>query len=90
MRFIDEDYLAWIRLQRCVLAGRHLCWGPIAACHIKTRGSGGGDDQVFAGCITAHAEQEGHTKEFEERWNIDLGSLAAKLRKSYLDRNQKR
>lgn len=85
MRYIDEPYLAWIRLQPCILKGRagHHCYGPIAACHVKTRGAGGGDEQVFPGCVIAHAAQEGKTKQFEATWAISLKESAAWYRAKY-------
>jgi hypothetical protein len=85
MRFVDERYLAWIRRQSCVLKGKpgHHCWGQIQACHIKTRGSGGGDDQVFPGCALAHSEQEGKTAKFEAKWAVNLKEESDWLRKKY-------
>jgi hypothetical protein len=85
MRYIDEMYLEWIRLQPCILSGKagHHCYGPIAACHVKTRGSGGGDDQVFPGCVIAHDGQEGKKKHFEMTWKIDLKEMAGWYRAKY-------
>jgi hypothetical protein len=85
MRYVDEPYLEWIRVQTCILKGRagHSCYGPIAPCHVKTRGSGGGDEQVFPGCATAHAEQEGKTRQFEAKWQISLKERAAWYRAKY-------
>jgi hypothetical protein len=83
MRYVDESYLAWIRTLPCILKGRHECWGSTQACHVKTRGSGGGDEQVFPGCATAHAEQEGRTAAFESTWNINLNEKAAWYRATY-------
>lgn len=52
----------------------HRChWGGVTVCHYPTRGSGTpDDDHVFPGCLNAHNEQEGRTKEFEYRWQVRL------------------
>ncbi len=87
----NEPLRVFIRLLPCILAGMvdrfgvpHVCAGQVVACHLKTKGSkGGDDDNLFPGCSGingCHAEQEGQTKEFEYKWCHPNGGLPTKLK----------
>lgn len=86
----NEPLRVFIRTQLCILAGlvdrhgiKHICVGAVVCCHLKTKNSkGGDDDNVFPGCggiNGCHQEQEGHTKEFEYKWQLRLKPICRKL-----------
>ena len=94
-RVRDPDYLARIRTLPCLLAKREPCTCGgfldvvrktyrIEAAHVRSRGAGGGDDQVVPLCGTHHREAHriGH-KSFEKRHGIDLAYEAKLLRVYY-------
>jgi hypothetical protein len=87
----NEPLRGFVRGQPCILAGvvdrygkKHVCKGPVVCCHLKTKGSKGGDDgNTFPGCDGiegCHAQQEGRTKQFEYRWVHPKGGLSQKLK----------
>lgn len=79
---VNEPLRAFVRQMDCILKGltdgdgkAHQCWAPVACCHLKTTGSGGADENnVWPGCVRAHAEQEGRTQAFEARWGVKLAA----------------
>lgn len=86
-----EPLRDYVRSLPCILAGLvdrngkpHVCKGPVVCCHLKTKGSAGGDDDnVFPGCSgidSAHDQQEGKTRVFEYRWVHGKGGLPHKLK----------
>lgn len=94
-RIRDPNYLAYIRTQPCLLAAETPCtcggWVDtvtkgyrIEAAHVRSRGAGGGDDQVVPLCSRHHAEAHriGH-KSFAKRHGLDLARMAKAIRKDY-------
>ena len=90
----NETYRRCIRALPCVLLGKrvrirdhpeawetHECFGAVQACHVKTRGAGGGDvGNLYPGCVRAHGSQHFiGIRSFQERWQINLTEIAAKL-----------
>ena len=89
----NEPYRAFIRTLPCVLWVRDPCECggflrvsskryATEACHLKSRGAGGGDEpgQLWPGCQKHH--QESHTlgrKSFERKYAISLTAIAAEL-----------
>lgn len=79
-------HLQYVRGYECVFEGLvgktptgkdtepHECMGKIAAHHVKSRGAGGGDEQVVPLCTLAHSQQHGGYK-----YPVDLKALADKL-----------
>ena len=60
----------------CLVCG----WIVSDPAHIKTRGSGGKwRNNIVPLCRRHHGEQEGHTKEFEKKYNVDLKAAAEKI-----------
>lgn len=64
-------------------AGWSRCWGPVDPAHVvHARGMGGcnsGKTEVAYICRGHHREQEGHTAEFEAKYQVDLKTEAAKV-----------
>jgi len=96
---VSEERRAFIRGLPCVLAGRlhpdwepsmgwllHQCVGPVRACHLKSRGSGGQDaGNLWPGCDGAHDEQYRRgIRTFEERWAVTLAWECARREAEYL------
>lgn len=70
-------HLAWVRKHMCVAHFTGQCSGATHAHHVKTRGAGGGDDQVVSICAIHHNwihTQGRHT--FEADFFLDLEALA--------------
>jgi hypothetical protein len=84
---VDEAYRDYIRALPCVarsIAYRTHCFGRVVCAHLKTRGSGGLDrGNTVPLCVRHHAEQEGNTAGFNERYGLDLAAIAAKLADEY-------
>lgn len=89
---VNEPLRKFVRGLPCVLTGLtdgagivHKCRYPMGigtsyVAHLKTRGSGGGDDDnVFPACWWAHWKQEGNTKRFEAEWGIKLAAICRKV-----------
>ncbi len=56
LKFVREEFECSIKGRVCKSTGeRHECWGPIDAHHVRTRGAGGGDEQVVSLCRGAHS-----------------------------------
>lgn len=89
----EAGLVAWIREQVCAVAsraGRGECGShflnrrPTEPAHIKTQGSGGYDrDNVVPLCPKHHDEQEGCTREFEAKYNVNLRALAVGYSQQY-------
>lgn len=79
-RIVDEAYREWIRAHGCVVSNGE-CYGPIDACHVKSRGAGGSDPKnLFSACRKHHAEQ--HTlgiKSFGAKYGFSLPRVAQQL-----------
>ena len=81
----DPEFMAWFRGMaiRGVLHCQ-VCGGPAIPIHIKPKGSGGYDlGNVADLCWWHHSEQEGHTKEFEKKYGIDLQARANEIEAMY-------
>jgi len=52
-RHVDKDYLAYIRLQRCVVCNAP---APSVPHHVISRGAGGSDRQTVPVCWMCHAK----------------------------------
>lgn len=81
-RVTDEAYKQWIREQPCIVCGSP---PPSDPHHVKSRGAGGGDDQMVPTCRICHTT--GGTigwKTFEAKYGVNLRSEALKLREWYL------
>src|SRR5438309_1546364 len=76
----DPKFLAFIRQLPCLIACRppHVCHRyegrqAVEPAHLTTRGAGGWDvGNTVPLCPRAHDEQEGHTAEFEQRYDVNL------------------
>jgi hypothetical protein len=55
------------------------CLGGIEAHHVKTRGAGGGDEQVVPLCVFHHASVHTGWQSFEARHGINLERIAADI-----------
>ena len=95
-RIRDDAYKAHIRSLPCLLGDRTPCEcggyldvaskrHPIEAAHVRSRGAGGGDEQLVPLCSKHHREAHriGH-KSFEKRHRLDLATIAKRLRAGYL------
>ena len=83
----------WVAGHYCCIAGRvakegpmagevHVCEGRIDPHHVKTRGAGGGDEQVAPLCRRAHNQLDspGWSQPlFERAYSVDLAEVAADL-----------
>ena len=94
-RIVDPEYRAWIANHPCsgVNSKRHACWGPVDTCHVKSRGSGGGDEigQLFPACRGLHQLQ--HVKGFNwfvKEWDLDLKLIAQELGRIWEDERARR
>lgn len=88
-----RPHLQWVAGHYCCIAGRvaiegpmkgqqHVCEGRIDPHHVKTRGAGGGDEQVAPLCRLAHSQLDspGWSQPlFERAYSIDLANIAADL-----------
>jgi hypothetical protein len=83
---VDEGFREYVRGLPCVARGpwwseMGRCDGPVAACHVKTRGAGGQDaGNLFPACSLHHHVQ--HTvgiKTFQEWFGLDLRAIAARV-----------
>ena len=80
-------HLKWVRGHECAVAraeaaSRYPCWGRIEAHHVRTRGAGGGDEQVISLCQGHHAQLDSpawSSTRFEQVYKIDMASMAADL-----------
>ena len=83
-KMVDEDFRSFVRQEPCVIRRHHICWLPVAACHVIPKSRGVPDrSNLYPGCVLAHAEQEGKTKAFEEKYNLDLSRIACELWQRY-------
>ena len=84
------SHLKWVRGHECCVASRGIfalatgpgCSGRIEAHHVKTRGAGGGDEQVVPLCSYHHARLDSpgwSSKKFEAVYMIDMREIAAGL-----------
>ena len=82
-------HLNWVKREfQCTLVGLtdkdagkpHECWGPIDPDHIRTRGAGGGDEQVWPVCRGGH-DLKGSTTpaEVNRRFGINVQEIGARL-----------
>lgn len=84
----DRAYQAWIRSLPCHLARRGRCRGVVEACHVKSKGAGGGDRGNLLPLCTAH-HREQHDRgiaTFAQRYGLDLGQVAGLLDAVYAGR----
>lgn len=79
-------HLKWVRGHQCLCStpGRFgfECKGRIEAHHQRTRGAGGGDEQVVPLCAFHHAllDSPGWSqKRLEEEWKVDFEWVAMRL-----------
>ena len=79
-------HLAWVRKRfDCAVAARipeRPCWGGIEAHHVRTRGAGGGDEQVVPLCRGHHAQLDSpawSSTRFEQVYKINMADMAADL-----------
>lgn len=80
----NEPLRAWIRLQPCVIAGKHECIGVVQCCHRLTRGARNPDEgNMFAGCVSAHDEQGRSIVSFERKYGVNLRAICARLYEQY-------
>lgn len=76
-------FAAWIRSQPCVV-GRD-CYGPVAACHLRSRGAGGkAACNLFPACTAHHTYQHNAgLNAFERRYGLDLTEITERLWRAY-------
>lgn len=88
----NPDFVAWAKERGCFLALHPMhryCQFyddrlQYEFMHIKTRGSGGDDaGNGIVGCPGIHDEQEGRTKAFEAKYQVNLREIAAALWAQY-------
>ena len=98
-RGVDEDFRAYVREQPCCIGsdsteGGCYWWGALPAhrnaylneaCHVKTRGAGGGDrGNMVSMCKGHHREQHiVGIRSFERVHAVDLKALAASYWRRY-------
>jgi hypothetical protein len=85
----DMAYRDYVRGFPCDVRAKagHVCVGPIDPHHVKTRGSGGGDEaNLTALCRAAHTElhQIGRHS-FARKYGVDLPAVAAGRWNLYLN-----
>jgi hypothetical protein len=86
---VDLPYRAWICSLPCLIRRKHHCQGRpnrrhVEPAHVKTWGSSGQDrGNLVPLCPAAHDEQEGRTRELEERYGVDLKYEAERLAEVY-------
>ncbi len=93
----DAAFRAWVREQPCLLRGRvdregvpHQCVGTADPAHVVTYGHSRRDVRnIVPLCRLAHLEQEGRTREFEVRYDLDLRAIADEVFSQY-DRDRAR
>ena len=84
-RVISPGHLQWVRGFPCTVAaifGPNACNGRVQSHHVKTRGAGGGDDQVVPLCVLHHAQLDSpgwSSRRFEAVYGIDMKRIAAWL-----------
>ena len=81
----DPAYRAWIRQQPCLLANVARCRGVVEACHVKSKGAGGGDQaNLYPACSRHHAEQHAiGIRTFQAKYSVDLHLTAARCAVAY-------
>jgi hypothetical protein len=95
-RVRDPQYLAHVRGMHCLLWDRDPCTcggftdlggRPVTeVAHVRSRGAGGGDDQVVPLCGRHHGEQHRiGIRSFENRHGLDLAQVARQMRRRYLE-----
>jgi hypothetical protein len=82
------DRAAWVRALPCILAGRHVCEGPVENAHVKGGGGSRKADARFIvpACHGAHRGPKGMhdgIKSFAARWGLDLLALAADVERRW-------
>jgi hypothetical protein len=77
----STSHKMFIRQQRCILAGKHECKGPVQCCHYRMHGGAGlgmkpCDSRTWPGCFAAHHEQHAIGEpEFARKYGLDLDAL---------------
>lgn len=81
-----DIHVQWVRGHECAVQGKGTgkfeCFGRIEAHHVKTRGAGGGDEQVIPLCQFHHSQLDSpgwSSKKFNEVYGIDQAQIAAEL-----------
>lgn len=82
-------HLKWVRGFHCLASlfaravpGLIPCGGNIEAHHVRTRGAGGGDEQVVPLCHDHHMQLDSpgwSAKRFEEAYRLHMAETAASL-----------
>jgi len=76
----SPGHMQWVRTRfECAVAGSGGCGGAMHAHHVKTRGAGGGDEQVVPLCAIHHDEVHKGRLTFEARHKVNLDQMAAAL-----------
>ena len=77
-RYVNKKHLDWVHEEcGCIICGR-----KARGHHIRTKGAGGGDEQVVPLCsapdylVNHHDEAQGKKKAFEKKYGCDLISWA--------------
>jgi len=85
-RTTDEDYLEWVRQQKCAVC---LSSPPNDPHHLTSRGAGGSDRTAIPMCRECHRSYHdmGHSS-FESRRNVDLWKQAHRHLRRYLNDSQ--
>jgi hypothetical protein len=82
-REICQEFLAYIRQQRCCVRGMRSddpCIGNTQADHLETRGAHGSDFYAIPLCAAHHTIRQAARSIawFNERYNVDVWRIAAK------------
>lgn len=85
-RVRSDGHIQWVRGHNCLVyahpKGRQDCEGKVQAHHVRTRGAGGGDEQVVPLCVIHHAQLDSpgwSSKRFEEVYGLNMAKIAAEL-----------
>lgn len=79
------SHLQWVRGANCIAYNRDAkfpCQGNIEAHHVKTRGAGGGDEQVVPICQFHHTQLDSpgwSSKRFDEYYRLSQADTAVAL-----------
>ncbi len=76
-----RPHLQWVRGFPCLVNNAD-CWEKIDAHHVRTRGAGGGDEQVVPLCRFHHGQLDSpgwSQKKFQEHYKLDMATTAADL-----------
>ena len=75
----SPGHCTWVKQFGCTVQNQD-CFGIIETHHVKTKGAGGGDEQVIPLCTKHHKEwHDNGRKTFAKRYSINAEEIAAKL-----------